>query len=348
MNTKKLVSVVMPVFNGQAFLAQAVESVLAQTYQPIELIAVDDGSTDASADILAGFGSRIRVIRQPNAGVSAARNAGIEQARGELIAFLDQDDWWQPEKVARQVELFQTDDRIGLVHTAVACYDEALQREVGPQDPTARPEDMVGDCHESLLLGNPLVNSSAIVRRSALDGVGGLDLQIRGNTVQDYDLWLRMARRYRFAYLPDRLTVFRLHGKQGHRDRRAMLGDELALLLRERRENEWRVSSAGRRRLADLHDSLATAHFEAGDASEARRHFRTAMRIEPSRRRVGRFGASCLPYAAVSRMRRAWHWMKATPSPQFQAATVSTRPHPSPLPEGEGIAERHGVRSLQT
>jgi hypothetical protein len=322
--TAPLVSVVMPVHNGQAFLAQAIESVLSQTYVPIELIAVDDGSTDRSADILAGCEPRIRVVRQAKSGVSAARNAGIDRSGGEYIAFLDQDDWWSPEKVASQVNVFQSNDRIGLVHTAVAYYDDTLGRQVGPQDPEARPEQMTGDCYESLLLGNPLVNSSVIVRRSALDRVGGLDLNIRGNTVQDYDLWLRIAKDYGLGYVSDRLTVFRLHGNQGHRDRRAMLSDELALLLRHRPQTDWRATTPGRRRLADLHDSLATAHFEAGDARKARYHFAQALRIEPSRRRCGRFGASWLPYRIVSQIRLALHNTKET---GFAAGAPSGIPH---------------------
>jgi glycosyltransferase involved in cell wall biosynthesis len=305
--TAPLVSVVMPVYNGRAFLAQAVESVLAQTCQSIELIAVDDGSSDGSADLLAAYGPPVQVVRQANAGVSAARNAGIKHAAGKFIAFLDQDDWWLPAKVARQVAFFQSDPRIGLVHTAVSYYDEAIRHEVAPQDPKARPERMTGDCYESLLLGNPLVNSSAMVRRSAVDHVGGLDVNIPGNTVQDYDLWLRIAKLYRLAYLPEKVTVFRLHGRQGHRDRRAMLTDELAVLLRQRPQRVWRDTRQGRRRLADLHDSLATAHFEAGDARQARRHFGHALRIQPSRRRCYRFAASCLPYAVVRRVRQAWH-----------------------------------------
>jgi glycosyltransferase involved in cell wall biosynthesis len=322
-----LVSVVMPVFNGAAFLDQAVESVLAQTYQAVELVAVDDGSTDGSAEILARSGSQVRVVRQANAGVSAARNTGISQAQGELIAFLDQDDWWLPEKVAGQVERLQSDDRIGLVHTAVTYFDEALQREVGPQDPTARPEQMTDNCYESLLLGNPLVNSSVMVRRTALEQVGGLDLRISGNTVQDYDLWLRIAEQYRFAHLPRRLTVFRLHGNQGHRDRRAMLGSELDVLLRRRTEGEWRATRIGRRRLADLHDSLATAHFEAADAWRARRHFAKALQTEPSRRRLARFGVSCLPYGLLSHVRRAWHHKKGTGN----RAKGTVVPSPEPL-----------------
>src|SRR5256885_2165082 len=119
-----LVSVVIPIYNGLKYLDRAVASVLAQTYQPIEIILVDDGSTDGSWEWIASYGSQVRPIRQKNAGVGCARNTGIEHARGDLIAFLDQDDWWMPEKAARQVQAFLDDDRVGLVHTGVSHFDD--------------------------------------------------------------------------------------------------------------------------------------------------------------------------------------------------------------------------------
>src|SRR5512143_3730544 len=104
MSSEPLVSVVMPVYNGARYLRQALESALAQTYRPLEIVVVDDGSTDETPAILAEFGTRIRALRQPNSGSAAARNAALDAARGELIAFLDADDLWLPQKLAVQVE----------------------------------------------------------------------------------------------------------------------------------------------------------------------------------------------------------------------------------------------------
>ena len=101
--TAPLVSCVVPVFNAERHLAEALDSIFAQTHRPIEVVVVDDGSTDASAAVAEGYGERVRVIRQANAGPSAARAAGIDAARGELIAFLDADDVWLPEKLALQL-----------------------------------------------------------------------------------------------------------------------------------------------------------------------------------------------------------------------------------------------------
>ena len=122
--TPPLVSCILPVYNGAAHLRDALESVLAQQYAPIEIVAVDDGSTDESPAILAACGSRVRVIRQPNGGPAAARNAGIHAARGELIAFLDQDDRWHPRKLARQVAHLQANPQLDVVVAHVESFWE--------------------------------------------------------------------------------------------------------------------------------------------------------------------------------------------------------------------------------
>src|SRR2546430_1228645 len=109
-----LVSVILPVYNREKSVARAVESVLAQTYRPLELIVVDDGSTDGTRGVLEQFGGRIALLRQPNAGAYSARNLGLRHARGELVAFIDSDDIWLPHRLSAQVPLMRRPD-VGLV-----------------------------------------------------------------------------------------------------------------------------------------------------------------------------------------------------------------------------------------
>lgn len=104
--TAPLVSCIVPVFNGERYLAEALDSILAQQYRPIEIVVVDDGSTDGTAALVRSYGDRVRALRQPNAGAPAARNLGLQTARGELIAFLDSDDLWHRDKLARQIARF--------------------------------------------------------------------------------------------------------------------------------------------------------------------------------------------------------------------------------------------------
>lgn len=299
-----LVSVVVPVYNGAKYLHAALDSALGQTYPALEVVAVDDGSTDTSAEILASYGSRLTVIRQVNGGVSAARNAGIQAARGEFLAFLDQDDWWLSEKIEKQVALFQTDTRLGLVHTGVLQYGESAGTFVDPVYPTHLSSRLQGHCYQELLLGNAVFNSSVMVRKAALADSGLFNLEMAGNTVQDYDLWLRIARHHPFGYIAEPLTVLRLHGEQGTWNRQAMLGDELRLLERTVGPREIHSSAPLRARFARILDQLGVAHLDAHAPRLARPCFARALRMRWSSRAALLFAASFLPATAIDWLRR--------------------------------------------
>jgi glycosyltransferase involved in cell wall biosynthesis len=292
-----LVSVVIPVFNGERFVRRAIDSVLDQTYRYVEIIAIDDGSTDESAAILASYGDRVVVHRQPNCGsVGVVRNAGIERANGEFVAFLDQDDWWEPTKVHSQVGVFHDDSSIGLVHTGVGYWNDDTRCFTECPYPELSSHKLVGRCYEQLLLGNPIVNSSVMVRRSLFDHVGLCDLRIQGNTVQDYDLWLRIAAVSRLEYVAADLTVYRLHSAQGHMDQRGMLTELLGVLLRHRPYHQWMTTPSGRERLTNIYDGLGVAHFDSGDVWMARKYFSKALFATRSLRQALRLAGSCPPY----------------------------------------------------
>ena len=120
---RPLVSVIIPTYNQREYLVQAIESVLAQTYESVEVIVVDDGSTDDTAQAVATMGRAVRYIRQSNRGAAASRNAGIAHATGQYVAFLDHDDLWMPQKLAMQVSLFGEDAKLGLVYSAIRFFD---------------------------------------------------------------------------------------------------------------------------------------------------------------------------------------------------------------------------------
>ena len=299
------VSVVIPVYNGERYLQRAIDSVLAQTYPDVEIVVVDDGSTDSSPAMLRAYGNRLRVHHQANCGnVGLVRNTGIERSHGEFVAFLDQDDWWLPEKLSLQVQAIRTSDSIGLVHTAVTDFDDDRCSESGRLNPDAHPERITGQCFEELLLGNPIYNSSVLIRRSALNDVGLCDLQIPGNTVQDYDLWLRLARRFDVAFVRQSVTCYQMHSGQGMWDRRAMLRAELGVLLSIRKRSVWERDKRGRIRLATLYDELAVALFDHGERREGRKFFHEAWRTQPSTSRLIRSAASRLPVSLVNLIRK--------------------------------------------
>jgi glycosyltransferase involved in cell wall biosynthesis len=205
-----LVSVVIPVYNGAKFLDTALGSVLAQTYQRLEVIAVNDGSTDNCASILAAYGDRVAVLNQKNQGCPGARQAGVDASRGEFIAFLDQDDVWRPTKIARQVEILKRyPDAVGVYcdHHSLSADGRSDGKPAAGLHPTYS-----GRIFELLLRANCIVTASLVmVRRSALMAVGGFDIT-QPYWADDWDLWMRLAQRGPFLFLLEDLVGYRRHG----------------------------------------------------------------------------------------------------------------------------------------
>lgn len=198
------VSVLMAVHDGAGTVRAAVDSVLAQTAADLELLVVDDGSTDATPAILGAVGDpRLRVVRQAHAGLTAALNYGLRLARAPLLARLDADDLALPERLARQRAFLDAHREVGLLGTGARTVD-AGGREVGLIRP---PADDAG-LRRALIRANPFVHSSVVVRRAVIEAVGGYDETLP--VAQDYDLWMRMSGHTRLANLPEPLVVRRL------------------------------------------------------------------------------------------------------------------------------------------
>mgnify|MGYP001054533606 CR=1 FL=1 len=185
-----MVSVIVPTFNRAALCARAVRSALAQTWRPIEIIVVDDGSSDDTAAMLReAFGNAIVVIQQANQGVSAARNTGIDAAHGEFVAFLDSDDEWLPEKIARQVEWLRSRPDFGMVLCDLV-YVTVDGCELGRTERRRQlPRD--GLIVDDVLLHPALVPSTVLLRREILERCGSFDTSLP--TAEDLDFHLRTA-----------------------------------------------------------------------------------------------------------------------------------------------------------
>lgn len=204
-----LVSVIIPTYNRAALVPEAVASVLAQTYRDFELLVVDDGSTDGTQETLAAYGGEIQVLRRPNRrGVSAARNRGISAAKGEWLAFLDSDDLWLPEKLARQLAFMAAHPRLLLGQTEETWVRRGLR--VNPP----RTHCKEGGRIFLRSLERCLVSPSAVVlHRSLIEAHGGFDESLPA--AEDYDLWLRLSWRYEVGLLPEPLIIKRGgHGDQ--------------------------------------------------------------------------------------------------------------------------------------
>jgi GT2 family glycosyltransferase len=275
-----LVSVIIPTFNRGPLLLQTVESVLAQSFSDYELIVVDDGSQDETESLLAPYRSRLRLVRQANAGVASARNRGWRQSQGQLICFLDSDDLWLPGKLEKQVAFAQAHPQYGLIATEIAPFDAD-----GPRPERSRRNMYPirnGYVLEQLLFANWLQTSTAMIRRDALEQAGGFDEDV-GSFGEDWLLWMKIAAQYPVYFLPDPLVAYRVHAESLTRHQPQAQFDSLMLILErlavlpqfEGKQNlieeaRWRVC-VGR----------AKADLAEGESQRASQKLRMAMQIKP-------------------------------------------------------------------
>jgi glycosyltransferase involved in cell wall biosynthesis len=261
------VSVVIPAYNSAAFIGESLASVRAQTVQPAEILVVDDGSTDATREIAREAGAMVLQAAR-NGGPATARNLGIQQAHGELIAFLDADDLWEPEQLEVCCGLLERYPEAALAFSLVTQFGTADQAQ-----PALLPEGVPVSAAEILWEQNPLIQSAAVARRDALVAMGGYRDGMRH--AEDYDLWLRLAQRHPFVCTHRRLVRYRIHAAQ-----HSLRLDQMFRSAWQLRHDLWRtvspeLSAEGRARgLSALHRAyemdLATAwHQRSGAALRA-------------------------------------------------------------------------------
>jgi GT2 family glycosyltransferase len=208
------VSIILPVFNGERYIRESLESALSQDYDDLEVIVVDDGSTDSTPSILREYKGRIRCIRQPNQGAAAAFNAGIRLAQGSLIAWLSADDVHFPEKTRRQVALMVREPDVALVYADCVVIDSDgnflhnSRSHCFPQRRLVR---------ELLSEGFFITSPTMMVRRDALEAIGLLDESLLAYV--DADMQLRLARAHRFAHIDEILGAYRMHPGNQSQDR---------------------------------------------------------------------------------------------------------------------------------
>jgi len=204
---KTQVSVIIPTYNRGWTIGEAVDSVLAQDYRDFELIVVDDGSADNTSQVLDAYRGTIKVFRQENKGVSAARNRGIAEASGRFIAFLDSDDLWLPQKLSTQVEFFNTTPDALICQTEEVWIRSGVR--VNPKKRHKKPSGMIFEPSLALCLVSP---SAVMIRRSLLEIVGNFDETLPA--CEDYDLWLRISCRFPVYRIDTPLIIKR----GGHED----------------------------------------------------------------------------------------------------------------------------------
>lgn len=198
------VSVIIPTYNRADFLERSIRSVLAQSYGNLELIVVDDGSTDHTKEVVDALDDpRVRYMgHERNRGAAAARNTGLEQASGRYIAFQDSDDEWLPGKLGRQVEVLErADHKAGMVHTGFSRVRGRENRPTGWLPKRLRSGDIAGH----ILRGNFIGTPTALVRRECFEKAGLFDTRL--NQLEDWEMWIRIAQFYSVAYIDQPLVV---------------------------------------------------------------------------------------------------------------------------------------------
>lgn len=216
-----LVSVVIPVYNGRTHLAETLHCVLAQTHAPIEIVIVDDASTDDSVGLVAEVAPQALRLQQRNAGVSAARNRGLAAASGHYVAFLDQDDVWHPQQVERQVAWLEAHPACGAVSTPYHFWHPQQGQYppadiVWPTDPgPGHDPEHTGWVYHRFLWDCWSLTSATLLRRDSVVAAGGFDVSLPYS--EDWDLWLRLAQQVQFALLTWPPVLYRQHPTQGSR-----------------------------------------------------------------------------------------------------------------------------------
>jgi glycosyltransferase involved in cell wall biosynthesis len=271
------VSAIIPTHNHARFVGRAVGSALGQSWPAVEVIVVDDGSTDGTGQVLAAFEGRIVVIRQPNRGLSPARNAGARAASGDLLAFLDADDEWYPTKLERQVARFERNPGVGLVHCGVEEVDgqgRRLKTCLDGMDGWVSREMLL--FRRGVILGG---GSASVVSRRAFADVGGFDESL--STSADWDFYYRLARRWEVDFVPEVLVRYRVHGSNMHMNIHAMERDMLRAYAKVFSEDDPDLQGLRRVAYGRLHAVLAGSFFRARRFRESLGHAIRSVGLTP-------------------------------------------------------------------
>lgn len=305
------VSVIIPTYNCAHYLEQAIESAMNQTYRDLEIIVLDDGSTDDTAQVVRKYEANIRYIRQDNRGLPAARNHAIESSSGELIALLDADDWWEPTKLAEQVSILVEDPELCLVYSDLeVVFDDGS---IIPSFLSSRPLAASGYVFDKLLQSGFILPSTVLLRRSYLEQVGMFDESMRSH--EDIDLWLRMCQRWRVALVRKSLT----HRRQGTANMTSNddLRTEYGIKLRMKALSLPNITTNQRhtivQQLGGAYFARGYYHFVQGQMRECRNSLEKSLRCHGWNRRAWTYyAASFFPRPLIGFISRSKRMLRST------------------------------------
>ncbi len=281
MTVAPLFTVVIPTYNQADYLKEAIDSVLAQSFAEFEIIVVNNHSTDNTRGVIEEFHDpRIKAIDFSNEGViGAGRNVGIRAAKGDYVCFLDSDDTWYPEKLAEVAQVIQEDPEIGLI-----CHNQDMVRDgvVEQQTNYGPPSDYTGKIYDYVLgASNGPSTSATTVSRSVLEDVSGFSEDRAFITVEDYELWLRLAKVCRFHFIDSVLGTHMFHGESSSNNAERLLNGGLAVLDQISTEldhpTEKLSAEDNRRRHRAVRYHRANAYYVAGRNYQRRGEFKKPL-----------------------------------------------------------------------
>jgi glycosyltransferase involved in cell wall biosynthesis len=282
------VSLIIATFNHARFLGEALDSAIAQTLKGLEIVVVDDGSTDDTPAVLARYAGRIRIVRQPNRGLAAARNMGLATARGTYVGFLDADDVLMPTKLAEQAAVLDRAPAVGWTYCDVLIETVATGAVTRASERFGYSARMLeGWLFPELIHGNFIPAIAPLVRRTVLDAAGGFDERL--TALEDWDLWLRLSLISEARYSPVVLVRYRVHPGGMSEDRARMDRNRFCVLDKLSRTRPAAVEglgAAGRRLIADTHNWFGKEAYARGDWAEARRRFAASLVTVPWQRQA--------------------------------------------------------------
>jgi len=294
-----VISVIIPAYNAAGFILRTLESVLAQQGLPgrLEVVVVDDGSSDDTATLVSRLEDSVTLVIGPRRGVSAARNEGLRRSSGELVAFMDHDDLWRPDKLRRQAELMTSSPRMALVFTQAEVEDGGVVTEIFPRLP--EPEAFLARAYENLVHWNYIPMSAVMARRAALPEPA---FDTRFSLAEDWDLWLRIAAQAGpggVGFIAEPLTRYRIVAGRATERMADLRLEDIAILRRELDRHPWLTASDPQRCRETLHRLHVEAGYwllEEGRRAEARRLLAAAWRMKPvSLKPLGHLLASLVP-----------------------------------------------------
>ena len=265
-----LVSVIIPTFNGEKFIVEAIESVLDQSYKNFEILVVDDGSTDNTISVLKTFKGKVQILQKPNGGPASARNLGIRHSKGDFIALLDHDDFWLQDKLILQMQKFAENPEVAMVFSDAYIFDDNSQTDVTNYFSIQRPAR--GFVFPQLLMRNFIPNLTVVAKKTVFQEFGLFDTSGRAASTDDYYKWLEVSLHYQVEFIDRPLAKFRLHESNFSHNLERTIKEDFYIINQIFKKFPQLTSSyqaLKKKRFADLYYRLSRLHQKAQDYESA-------------------------------------------------------------------------------